>query len=84
MQLIIIRKKIKKGERQIMAQNKQNQTSQTSGNKSNKAIECSVDNCVHHCGNDKFCALDKIQVGADTVAPKTPLATNCSSFRNCN
>ncbi len=47
----------------------------------NKAIECSIENCVNHCCNDDFCSLKKIQVGTHEQDPSQTACTDCKSFQ---
>ena len=46
---------------------------------SNKSIECSIENCANHCGNDKYCALKKINVGAHSAGTGLATTTDCKS-----
>lgn len=47
----------------------------------NKAIECSIDNCVNHCTNAQFCSLQKISVGTHESNPTQVACTDCMSFQ---
>lgn len=47
----------------------------------NKAIGCSIDNCVNHCYNDAYCSLKKIQVGTHESDPTKDACTDCKSFK---
>lgn len=46
----------------------------------NKAIECSVQNCVHHCSGEDYCSLNKIHVGTHEPNPKMDKCTDCQSY----
>ena len=38
--------------------------------KANKSIGCTVQQCVHHCGNkENYCSLDSIKVGTHEAHP---------------
>jgi len=47
----------------------------------NKAIACSIYNCVNHCAEDEFCSLKKIQVGTHEPNPDHTECTDCQSFK---
>ena len=47
----------------------------------NKAIECTVSQCAHHCMDANFCSLDRILVGTHESNPTVDLCTVCMSFR---
>ena len=51
-----------------------------SGN-SNPCIACTVQQCVHHCGADNHCSLDRISVGTHEHNPTEDQYTDCKSFR---
>ena len=46
----------------------------------NKAIACSIYNCVNHCQDEDYCALKKIQVGTHENDPDQVECTDCQSF----
>lgn len=48
--------------------------------KANKSIACVVTSCVHHCGKENYCSLDKIHVGTHETNPKMDQCTDCQSF----
>ncbi|MFV0313731.1 MAG: DUF1540 domain-containing protein [Anaerotignum sp.] len=50
--------------------------------KSNSSIQCSVNDCKHHCAEKKCCSLDSIQVRAHNANPKSSASVDCCSF-NC-
>lgn len=50
-------------------------------NKVNKAIGCTVHQCVHHCGSENYCSLDKIVVGTHEMNPTKIECTDCESFK---
>ena len=47
----------------------------------NKAIECTVHQCAHHCEMENYCSLDKIMVGTHEGNPTQDQCTDCMSFR---
>ena len=47
----------------------------------NKSIECTVQQCAHHCGHENYCSLDKILVGTHEQNPAMDQCTDCKSFR---
>lgn len=46
----------------------------------NKAIECTVDQCMHHCGGENYCSLNKIMVQTHEANPTKIECTDCASF----
>ncbi len=47
----------------------------------NKSIECTVQQCQHHCGHENYCSLNKIQVGTHEAHPTVVECTDCNSFK---
>ncbi len=47
----------------------------------NKCIECTVQQCAHHCENENYCSLDRILVGTHEINPTVDQCTDCKSFR---
>lgn len=47
----------------------------------NKCIECTVEQCVHHCDCSNYCSLDKIHVGTHEANPTVDQCTDCMSFQ---
>lgn len=47
----------------------------------NKAIECTVQQCAHHCASQDFCSLEQIKVGTHELNPTMDQCTDCQSFR---
>ncbi len=47
----------------------------------NKCIECTVNQCAHHCGTENYCSLDSILVGTHECNPTQDQCTDCMSFR---
>ena len=47
----------------------------------NKSIECTVQQCAHHCTGENYCSLDKILVGTHEQNPTMDQCTDCKSFR---
>ena len=50
-------------------------------NKANRSIACSVQQCMHHCGEQNYCTLDCISVGTHETNPTAVQCTDCESFR---
>lgn len=46
----------------------------------NKAIECAVKNCSHHCQSQDYCSLNSIRVGTHESDPTMDQCTDCQSF----
>ncbi len=49
--------------------------------KANHCIACTVKQCAHHCGQENYCSLDRIQVGTHEANPTMDQCTDCQSFR---
>ncbi len=50
-------------------------------NKPNKSIECTVDQCKHHCGSaSNYCSLNAIKIGTHEMNPTECKCTDCQSF----
>ena len=49
--------------------------------KHNNSIGCVVSECEHHCKEDNFCTLNKIEVVKHESVAKTPECTDCGSFK---
>ncbi|MDY3781163.1 MAG: DUF1540 domain-containing protein [Candidatus Faecousia sp.] len=47
----------------------------------NKSIECTVQQCAHHCEGENYCSLDTILVGTHELNPTEAECTDCKSFR---
>lgn len=47
----------------------------------NQSIECTVNQCVHHCQMQDYCSLNKIKVGTHESNPTVEQCTDCLSFR---
>ena len=47
----------------------------------NKSIECTVQQCAHHCQGENYCSLNKILVGTHEMNPTMDQCTDCKSFR---
>ena len=47
----------------------------------NKSIECTVQQCAHHCSDANYCSLDRILVGTHEANPTVDQCTDCKSFR---
>ena len=48
--------------------------------KANKSIECTVEQCRHHCGDVDYCALSSINVGTHEANPTQTECVDCNSF----
>ncbi len=46
----------------------------------NHAIECTVNQCAHHCETENYCSLNKILVGTHEANPTVDQCTDCMSF----
>lgn len=46
----------------------------------NSSIGCTVGECKHHCNDDNFCTLAKIQVVKNNSNPNCCECTDCGSF----
>lgn len=46
----------------------------------NKCIECTVQQCAHHCADSNYCTLDHILVGTHEMNPTVDQCTDCKSF----
>ena len=47
----------------------------------NKCIECTVQQCAHHCDDANYCSLERILVGTHESNPAMDQCTDCKSFR---
>ena len=47
----------------------------------NKCIECTVQQCAHHCADANYCSLERILVGTHESNPTVDQCTDCMSFR---
>ena len=43
-------------------------------------IECTVNQCKHHCPDQNFCSLDRIKVVTHEENPTVTQCTDCHSF----
>jgi hypothetical protein len=50
-------------------------------NHANRCIECTVQQCAHHCESENYCSLDRILVGTHEMNPTMDSCTDCKSFR---
>ncbi|MGI5959101.1 MAG: DUF1540 domain-containing protein [Massiliimalia sp.] len=46
----------------------------------NHSIQCTVQQCSHHCGQENYCSLDHIMVGTHELNPTQADCTDCKSF----
>lgn len=49
--------------------------------KANKCIECTVSQCVNHCGGENYCTLDRVMIGTHEANPTAKQCTDCMSFQ---
>lgn len=49
-------------------------------NEANYCIKCTVNRCKHHCKDEDFCTLSKIQVGERCQGSSGQCFTDCESF----
>ena len=47
----------------------------------NRAIQCSVTSCAHHCQAEQYCGLTTIKVGTHEANPTKDQCTDCQSFK---
>jgi len=47
----------------------------------NRAIQCTVNNCAHHCQKEQYCGLPSITVGTHETNPTMDQCTDCKSFK---
>ncbi len=47
----------------------------------NHSIQCSVQQCEHHCGNENFCALNSVRIATHEANPTECACVDCESFR---
>ncbi len=50
------------------------------GCQENKAIQCTVQQCRHHCPCGDYCSLNSIRVGTHETNPTMCECTDCQSF----
>lgn len=50
-------------------------------NTANTSIECTVEQCEHHCQNQNYCTLNTIRVVTHEANPTEVACTDCSSFQ---
>ncbi|MBQ1659827.1 MAG: DUF1540 domain-containing protein [Clostridia bacterium] len=48
--------------------------------KINRSIQCTVEQCRHHCSNCNYCSLDKVLIGTHESNPSQSQCTDCLSF----
>lgn len=48
--------------------------------KHNESIQCTVNECKHHCKEDNYCTLNVIKVVKHEPTAKTVKCTDCGSF----
>ena len=46
----------------------------------NQSINCTVNNCAHHCQDSNYCGLSSIRVGTHETNPTENKCTDCQSF----
>ncbi len=46
----------------------------------NRSIECTVNQCKHHCDTENYCSLSKIRVVTHEANPTEDKCTDCQSF----
>ena len=51
-------------------------------NRANMCIECTVNQCKHHCPDQNFCSLDRIKVVTHEENPTVTQCTDCHSFED--
>lgn len=48
--------------------------------KPNHCIACTVKQCSHHCGEENYCALDRVSIGTHESDPTMTECVDCMSF----
>lgn len=46
----------------------------------NRSIECTVNECLHHCKGEDYCSLDRIRVVPREPSPAEERCTDCASY----
>ncbi len=46
----------------------------------NKSIQCTVQQCAHHCDHENYCSLNQILVGTHEANPTMDQCTDCKSI----
>ncbi len=46
----------------------------------NACIQCSINNCQHHAGDENYCTLNQIKIGTHETNPTKCECTDCESF----
>lgn len=46
----------------------------------NHCIKCTVQQCVHHCTDQNYCALECVTIGTHEANPTMDQCTDCKSF----
>lgn len=47
----------------------------------NKSIGCTVTSCEHHCQDENYCTLSKVNIGTHEANPTEIKCTDCESFK---
>lgn len=47
----------------------------------NQSINCTVNNCAHHCQDSNYCGLTSIRVGTHETNPTEIKCTDCPELR---
>lgn len=50
-------------------------------NNPNTSIRCTVEQCVHHCGEVQYCGLQAVQIGTHEKDPTQQECVDCESFK---
>lgn len=53
-------------------------------NNANRSIKCNVPSCENHCGEQNYCSLECVCIGAHESDPAMIPCTDCQSFVNKN
>ncbi|MCR4924690.1 MAG: DUF1540 domain-containing protein [Clostridiales bacterium] len=48
--------------------------------KANRSIECSIHECVNHCGAEEYCSLNQVKIGTHEPNPSNCQCIDCQSF----
>lgn len=49
-------------------------------NNANHSIQCSVQQCEHHCGKENYCTLNTVNIGTHELNPTKDECVDCKSF----
>ena len=50
------------------------------GCQENRSIQCTVQQCRHHCGSENYCTLNSVMIGTHEANPTVCECVDCKSF----